>query len=473
MTPSTQVPPQNVEAEEHVLGALMVAAPTLERVIGEVRLQAGDFYMDKHRLIFAAIRELYMGDQPVDQLAVCDALGENDKLEEAGGKHFVYSLTDRVPAAANAKHYAEIVRRHSLSRKRIDIGYKLADPALNGEAPQLLSELADLIADPLAEGGPATPDRFADGAAFILDAPEKIEAVWGSGAEVLHPVGEPLMIAAPPGAGKTTLAQQYALALAGIGPGELLGLPVYPPDGKVVYIAADRPSQAARSFRRMVTERDRDLLAEHLEVWRGPLPFDPAAEPHLLTPFLKARGAGAVVIDSLGATARELASDEAGSRLFAAMGEVTAEGIEVVVLHHDRKREQGSDKVRALDDVYGSRWITASAGSVLYLDGQAGDLVLTARHLKQPAEEIGPLEIRHDHGAGRTVIHEKPDLLDAAVNGITVKEAAGILLDCFDPDDNEIEKARRRLAKLVDSGRLEKLPPEPGQPAVYKTVVIF
>jgi replicative DNA helicase len=471
--PSAHVPPQDVEAEQNVLGAMMVAAPTLTRVIDEVQLSAQDFfYCKKHGAIYKAIRALYTSGRPVDPLSVTDALKMVEKLDEAGGKHYVYELADKVAAAANAKHYAEIVKRHSLTRKRIEIGQRLSDPALNGDAAQLVSELAEVVSQPLADGL-GVADRFTDGASFILDTPEKVTALWGKNGDVLHAAGEPLLIVAPPGCGKTTIAQQYALGQVGVPDrAELLGLPITRPEGVVVYVASDRPSQAARSFRRMVSEADRDLLEDRLQVWRGPLPFDLASEPHMLTPFLKARGAGSVIIDSLGATSFDLASDEGGSRVFASLSDATAEGIEVVALHHDRKREQGSDKVRGLDDVYGSRWITAAAGSVVYLDGKAGDLVLKARHLKQPAEEVGPMEIRHDHISGRTVINEGVDLLVAAVNGITVKEAAQCIFDQPEPDKNEIEKARRKLEKHANYGELERLPTELGQSARYRTVFV-
>ena len=455
------VPPQNIEAEESVLGAMLVAEPTLTRVIDEVKLNAGDFYLEKHAAIFTCIHDLYAASKPVDELSVSEALTQRNQIEAAGGKHYVSELAAKVPAAGNAKHYAEIVQGHALERAKRAVGQELQNGLEPAEAIERLRRL-------VIRGDASVSDRWSDGGAFILDTPDKPVAIWGRDDEVAWASSEALMLAAPPGLGKTTLAQQLALALTGIGPSDLLGFAVRPVEGKVGYIAADRPAQAARSFARMVSAGDREALDERLLIWRGPLPFDLAAEPSRLVPFLKARNLNTVVIDSLGAVAFDLASDEAGSRVFAALGEATAEGIDVVVLHHDRKREQNASKVRVLDDVYGSRWLTAALGSVLYLDGKAGDLVVTLRHLKQPAMEIGPLAIRHDHEAGHTVVHEPADLIEIAARGVTVKEAAAVLFETSDPSPNEIEKARRRLDKLADRGDLGRGPAEPGEPTVYR-----
>jgi replicative DNA helicase len=472
--PATRVPPQNIEAEESVLGAMLISEPALTRVIDEVKLNAADFYLGRHRAIFEAAHDLYAASEPVDGLTVAAALTKRQRepFEKAGvePRHYISELAAKVPAAGNAKHYAEIVQEDAVLRRLIEQA-QLVQESVYGRNGEGSYELHRRAAEGFQRVSPAAElaavDRWANGATFILDAPDHVPARWGRDDEVLQADGEPLLIAAPPGAGKTTLAQQLAIALAGIGADHLLGFPVSPIEGKVIYVAADRPAQAARSFRRMVGEDDREALAERLEVWRGPLPFNLTAEPGRLAPFLKARDAGAVVIDSLGAVAFDLASDEAGSRVFAALSEATAEGIEVVALHHDRKREQGSDRVRTLDDVYGSRWITAAAGSVLYLDARAGDLIVKLRQLKQPAAEIGPLTIRHDHDAGRTVIHEPADLLDLVSTGVTVKQAAALLFELSDPSPNEIEKTRRRLDKLADRGDLERVS-EQGEPTIYR-----
>ncbi len=124
--PSTaHVPPQNIEAEESVLGAMLVSEPTLTRVIDEVKLNAEDFYLEKHGLIFNCARDLYAASKPVDELSVAEALVQRNEIEPAGGKHYVSELAAKVPAAGNAKHYAEIVQQNSLLRRLLTAGQEI------------------------------------------------------------------------------------------------------------------------------------------------------------------------------------------------------------------------------------------------------------------------------------------------------------------------------------------------------------
>ena len=144
--PASHVPPQNIEAEESVLGSMLVAETTLTRVIDEVKLHPSDFYLDKHRLIFEVIHDLYAASKPVDELSVSEALTQRNKAEEAGGRHYVSELAAKVPAAANAKHYAEIVQQNSLLRRLLTAGQEIQGwvNERDGE-PRELSERAEKL----------------------------------------------------------------------------------------------------------------------------------------------------------------------------------------------------------------------------------------------------------------------------------------------------------------------------------------
>ena len=129
-----------------MLGAMLVAEPTLTRVIDEVKLNAEDFYLDKHRVIFGCIHDLYAASKPVDELSVSEALVQRNQIEEAGGKHYVSELAAKVPAAGNAKHYAEIVQQNSLLRRLLGAGQQIQGwvHERDGE-PRELSERAEKL----------------------------------------------------------------------------------------------------------------------------------------------------------------------------------------------------------------------------------------------------------------------------------------------------------------------------------------
>jgi replicative DNA helicase len=303
--------------------------------------------------------------------------------------------------------------------------------------------------------------RLVNGASFALDAPTHIPPVWGSGQEVLWAQGEPLMICAPQGVGKTTLAQNLTLARIGSASDlDVLGYAVTPDrDRRVLCIAADRPSQIARSMRRMVSERDRRALAERLIVWRGPLPFDLTSEPDQLLAMVESAGAGTLVIDSLKDVAMPLSEDRVGAAVNIAIQKVIAAGVEVCTLHHQRKAQADNKRPAMLSDVYGSTWLTSGHGSVVLLWGQPGDPVVELVHLKQPGEQVGPLELVHDHIAGTIGVRERPtiaQILSDAAEDVTVADAA-MLLWGPGPSRNDIEKTRRKLDGAVKSGLAERV----------------
>jgi replicative DNA helicase len=250
--------------------------------------------------------------------------------------------------------------------------------------------------------------------------------------------------------------QQLLLARVGLKPAELLGYPVTRAGGLCVYLAMDRPAQAARSLRRMVTEDDAPTLATRCAVWKGPLPVNVLERPTTLADWIAGEfpGASDVFVDSLKDLAPQLSDDETGSKLNMARQELIARGLEVVECHHQRKEQRGQGAPKTLADVYGSRWLTAGAGSVVLLWGDPGDPVVELLHLKQPAQEVGPFRVVHDHGSGRSSVFHPVDLeqLAQAYGGVTAKDAAVALYGVAKPSHSQEQKARRRLEALVAKG---------------------
>ncbi len=116
-TAETHVPPQNLEAEASVLGAMMVSEGAIAPVVLDIRLHDEDFYRERHRIIFRAITSLYEKGEPVDALTVSEHLTQDGELAEAGGKEGISELASTVPVPGNARHYAQIVKQNSLLRR--------------------------------------------------------------------------------------------------------------------------------------------------------------------------------------------------------------------------------------------------------------------------------------------------------------------------------------------------------------------
>lgn len=309
------------------------------------------------------------------------------------------------------------------------------------------------------------------GDTFVLDSPAGVPAVWGAGHDVFWAKGEPLIVVAGDGTGKTTVAGQLVRARIGVRD-SFLDLPVEP-GGGVLYLACDRPRQIQRSFRRMFDEAHRSILHSRIAFWKGPLPFDVVSDPDLLLEMVeKFEGVDTLVVDSLKDIAVRLSEDETGSAVNHALQKVIAADVEVLVLHHQRKGVAGDRKIKDISDVYGSRWLTAGMGSVIALIGEPGDALVELRHLKQPADAVGPFTLVHDHDKGETSLHERVDPVDfirrSAATGRTVKEVAEVIEGTTDPDRNAIERTRRKLSKLVAQQTIIEWPASsPGGATTY------
>lgn len=307
----------------------------------------------------------------------------------------------------------------------------------------------------IADGEDDPFNRYRPGGSFIFNQPEAIDPVWGDPRHVLWAPGEALMLVGPPGVGKTTTAQQLVLARCGL-MDKFLGFEVKQTLTKVLYLAMDRPAQIARSLRRMVDEGDRALLDERLTVWPGPPPRDAAKAPEILRMLAEKAGADTIIVDSLKDAAVGLTDPETAGWYNRARQRALADGIEVLEIAHQKKTGAGGGAPKGLEDVHGGMEITAGAGSVFLVWGKPGDPVVEFRHLKQPAEEVGPLKLLHEHDAGRTTVFERVDAADVlrASPGKewTARDVAASITDAVKPTDGEVEKARRKLERLFTDG---------------------
>jgi hypothetical protein len=183
------------------------------------------------------------------------------------------------------------------------------------------------------------------------------------------------------------------------------------------------------------------------------LPFDLVKVPGELASWATSFGASHVILDSLGFVATRLTEDETGSAIAQAFMAASVAGLEVFWTGHPRKASGENKKPNKIEDVYGSRWITAASGSILSLWASPGDPVAELRQLKSPSGEVGPFLVELDHEHGRVSVIEGTDLLGhlrASATGLSAKEAARLMEGASERARET--KARRRLESLVGRG---------------------
>lgn len=448
--------PHSDDAERIVLGSLMLHPSNLAEVAH--LLGTGHFYRPHHGAIYAAITSNAASGAPTDAAAIALTFAEHGQLAAIGGAGYLHTLIASVPSVGMVGWYARRVAEFARRRRIQEVARRLLQVAEQGNRKTIDAAWQAAQADmatAACDDGPAWSGGLVDGATFILDIPNETPTVWGRGDDVLWAAGEALIICGPQGVGKTTLAGQLVMARLGLLP-DVLGYPMKVGARRVLYLAMDRPQQAARSLKRLAKPAWRDTLADRLSVWKGPPPADVALNPTMLLDMCRAAEADTVVIDSIKDAAVGLSKDEIGAGYNRARQTAIAAGVEVLELHHQRKETSGGSAPKTLADVYGSTWITSGAGSVVLLWGEAGDPVVELRHLKQPCNEVGPINVIHDQDAGTSKADtgdRTRDLLYQAartVTGMTPQMAASILFKATEARD--VEKARRRLAKLVEAG---------------------
>jgi replicative DNA helicase len=116
-TVSGRVPPQNMEAEQSVLGSILLKHRSLSTVL-EI-LGPSDFYRKSHRLIFEAMIQLFEKDEPQDLITVANLLKDKNQLDDIGGAAYLATLTSIVPVTVNIGSYARIIRQKTILRKLI------------------------------------------------------------------------------------------------------------------------------------------------------------------------------------------------------------------------------------------------------------------------------------------------------------------------------------------------------------------
>tara|TARA_A100001037_G_C15143695_1_gene635149 strand:- start:1691 stop:3109 length:1419 start_codon:yes stop_codon:yes gene_type:complete len=247
-TQGLKVPPHSIDAEQSVLGGLLLDDEAWFKV-AEL-LIASDFYRAQHQVIYEAMAELSGDNEPMDAVTVADRLQSKGLLEKAGGVAYLAELAESTPGVSNVAAYAKIVNEHSTMRRIIAAANRIADTAFNSEgrpSEELLNiaeqEVFRISESRLRDGGPI-------GVVPLLErAVERVEHLYTEGSSITGlPTGfddldkktaglqnsDLIIIAARPSVGKTALAVNIAEHAAMVGDRAILIFSMEMPSEQIV-----------------------------------------------------------------------------------------------------------------------------------------------------------------------------------------------------------------------------------------------
>lgn len=221
-----RVPPQNIEAEQAVLGSMLIDKEAVAQVTEQ--LVADDFYREAHKTVFDVIVKLFNKNEPIDMITVSAELTNRGKLEDIGGISYITLLANVVPTAANVKYHAKIVEEKSLLRQLVTGGTKIAAMGYEGgdNVRQLIDDAEKTVLKIATRKGDGD---FVEISPVVVETLKSIEELMDTKGKItglksgfvdfdnmtagLHP-SDFIILAARPSMGKTALALNIAANVA-------------------------------------------------------------------------------------------------------------------------------------------------------------------------------------------------------------------------------------------------------------------
>ncbi len=224
-----KLPPYSIEAEQSVIGGLMIDNTTWEQVADQISEE--DFYRRDHRLIYRAITALAENDQPLDVITLSEWLEQQGELDNVGGLSYLGALAKNTPTSANIKAYAAIVRERSVLRQLIRVSTEIAESAYNteGRTSAEILDKAEQQVFQIAEQGARTGKGYKSVTELMGDTLEKIQTLFENDAAYTGvPTGfedfdaktsglqpsDLIIIAGRPSMGKTSFAMNIVESVA-------------------------------------------------------------------------------------------------------------------------------------------------------------------------------------------------------------------------------------------------------------------
>ena len=222
---SPKVPPHSLEAEQSVLGGLMLSTKAWDQVADKI--VEADFYREDHRLIFKAISDLHEASKPCDAVTVSEWFESHGKVDHVDGGNYISQLANNTPSAANVGAYADIVREKSILRSLIDVGAQITSSAFasDGRESKSLLEEAERLVFAIADKGTRGGSGYVSVQDTLKEAMAKIEELNAFEGDITGiPTGfqgldrltaglqpsDLIIVAGRPAMGKTTFAMNLA-----------------------------------------------------------------------------------------------------------------------------------------------------------------------------------------------------------------------------------------------------------------------
>lgn len=173
-----RVPPHSVEAEQSVLGGLLLDNNAWDRITD--LLQNHDFYRHDHRIIFEHIDKLISASRPADVITIYESLSNAGKADEIGGLSYINALAQNTPSAANIRRYAEIVRNRSILRKLITVSDEISGDAYNpqGKEVRQMLDQAESKIFAIAEDGSRGTQGFKEMKPLLSEVVDRIDELF-------------------------------------------------------------------------------------------------------------------------------------------------------------------------------------------------------------------------------------------------------------------------------------------------------
>jgi replicative DNA helicase len=388
-----KVPPQNIEAEQSILSAILIDNNTLPEVL-EI-LSEKDFYREVHQKIFAAMVDLFERSEPADLITVTNILKEKGQLESVGGATYLSELVDTVPMATNATHYAKIIHEKATMRRLIERAASITSRCFEdrGDMEEILDfaerSIFDISEDKVKPAFHSLADILTDTYKAVEQAYENKVLVTGvpTGYHELDQLtsgfqpGDLVIIAGRPSMGKTALAlniTQSATAATGI-PSAIFSLEMSKEQLSLRLLSSEARVDSSKMRGGFLKESDLARINRAAgSLYDLPVFIDDSAAISALEIRAKARrmkmekGLGFVIIDYLqlmrgraSAERRELEISEISRSLKALAKELH---IPVVALSQlNRKVEDRSNKRPVLSDLRESGAIEQDADVIMFI----------------------------------------------------------------------------------------------------------